>query len=189
MRYEPIWGEHFDSIEERDEHLIKVWNERVSPKDTIYHLGDVSIPRKGLKQIDRLNGRKILIKGNHDIFKMDDYYPRFADIRSYKMLPKHGIICSHIPVHSGQLAYRFKWNIHGHTHGNIVMKKVSQGRPLGLGEAPTKDEGTIIDGETTNTYTYDLQYINVCVEHLPNFGPISFDELLKEIEERSEAMV
>jgi calcineurin-like phosphoesterase family protein len=49
-----------------DEEMIRRWNERVRPCDKVYHLGDVVIPRKSLPILERLNGHKILIRGNHD---------------------------------------------------------------------------------------------------------------------------
>jgi calcineurin-like phosphoesterase family protein len=110
----------FSSVEEMDEFIIKKWNDTVYPKDRIYHLGDVVINRRYLKILERLQGRKVLIKGNHDLFKLKDYTPYFDDIRSYKMYPKHGIVCSHIPVHPAQLTNRFKANVHGHLHQNVI---------------------------------------------------------------------
>ena len=58
----------FNSIEEHDEFLIDNWNKVVSPTDKIYHLGDVGFYNvsKLLEVMSRLNGRKVLIKGNHD---------------------------------------------------------------------------------------------------------------------------
>ena len=38
----------------------------VRPTDKVYHLGDVAINRNGLKALERLNGKKVLIKGNHE---------------------------------------------------------------------------------------------------------------------------
>ena len=87
----------FDSVEEMDELMVKNWNEDIKPRDRVYHLGDVVINRKALPILDRLNGRKVLVKGNHDIFKLRDYVKYFDDIRAYKVMPKLGIICSHIP--------------------------------------------------------------------------------------------
>ena len=48
--------------------IIKHWNQRVTPEDTVIHLGDVAIgPRPLVEfQIRSLLGRKILIRGNHD---------------------------------------------------------------------------------------------------------------------------
>ena len=112
----------FDSVEEMDEFMVKNWNNTVKPSDRVYHLGDVVINRKALPILDRLNGKKVLIKGNHDIFKLRDYAKYFDDVRAYKVMPKHGIIMSHIPIHPESLS-RWKLNIHGHLHTNHLADK------------------------------------------------------------------
>lgn len=58
----------FASVEEMDEVLVRNWNERVKPEDTVYHLGDVALgPKKRQREIlAALSGRKILILGSHD---------------------------------------------------------------------------------------------------------------------------
>lgn len=58
----------FSSVEEMNEALIVNWNHIVSPKDTIYHLGDFAFckPDKAIEIGKRLNGKKHLIFGNHD---------------------------------------------------------------------------------------------------------------------------
>ena len=108
----------WDSVEEMDEELIKRHNERVKPNDKIYFLGDVVINRKHLKTLSRLNGDKILIRGNHDIFKDDEYRVYFRELRAYHIM--NGLIFSHIPIHPDSLA-RFKKNVHGHLHSNRVL--------------------------------------------------------------------
>ena len=145
----------FASAEEMDEAMIKRWNDRVRPNDKVYHLGDVVINRKFLHILDRLNGDKVLIKGNHDIFKMEDYYPRFRDIRGYHVL--NGMILSHVPVHTDSIE-RFGTNIHGHLHANRVMK-------ITWGGARTE---------------IDPRYHNVCVEHT-DYTPISLEEVYDRI--------
>ena len=109
----------WDDVEEMDEFMIKAWNEIVKPEDKVYHLGDVVINRKALKMLYRLNGDKVLIKGNHDIFGIEDYAPHFRDIRAYHVVNK--FILSHIPVHPESQG-RFEGNIHGHLHHRHVMK-------------------------------------------------------------------
>jgi calcineurin-like phosphoesterase family protein len=52
-----------------NEALITNWNSVVGPDDLVYIIGDISMSasKDKLKAIfDRLNGTKILIKGNHD---------------------------------------------------------------------------------------------------------------------------
>lgn len=107
----------WDDPDEMDEEIIKRHNELVQPNDRVYFLGDVVINRRCLPTIARLNGKKVLIKGNHCIFKLDEYARYFEDIRAYKVMPKERIIMSHIPVHPSQLE-RWSGNIHGHLHGN-----------------------------------------------------------------------
>jgi len=105
----------WDTAAEMDEALVERWNSIVRPKDKVYHLGDVAIPRKGLDVLSRLNGDKVLIKGNHDIFKLKDYTEHFRDVRGYGVVDN--IIMSHIPVHPDSKG-RFRANIHGHLHSN-----------------------------------------------------------------------
>jgi len=55
------------TVFEMDETLIANWNSCVKPDDLVYHLGDFAISSAALNSVcSRLNGHKILIKGNHD---------------------------------------------------------------------------------------------------------------------------
>ena len=148
----------FSCAEEMDEFMIKAWNERVRPKDKVYHLGDVVINRKFLNVLGRLNGDKVLIRGNHDIFKLEDYSQYFRDIRAFDV--KNGMIFSHVPVHPESLG-RFGTNIHGHLHANRVMKII--GVDVKTGELKYGNE-------------IDPRYFNVSVEQI-DFAPISLEEV------------
>jgi calcineurin-like phosphoesterase family protein len=110
----------WDSVEEMDEALIANWNNSVRPKDKVYHLGDVVINRKALPTLQRLNGEKILIKGNHDIFRIDEYLQYFKDVRAYHVLDM--FLLSHIPIHPDSMS-RFNGNIHGHLHNKSIADK------------------------------------------------------------------
>lgn len=56
------------NIELMNSTLIYNWNKKVSPEDTIIHIGDFAfLSKESAKEIiSKLNGHKILIKGNHD---------------------------------------------------------------------------------------------------------------------------
>lgn len=119
----------FDSVEHHDEMIIKHWNDAIGPYDRVYHLGDVVINRRFLDTVKRLNGKKRLIRGNHDLFKTKDYMDvGFEEIYGVKVFEKHGIILSHVPIHPDSFNGR-SWvtNWHGHTHANIV--KLPNGHP------------------------------------------------------------
>jgi calcineurin-like phosphoesterase family protein len=148
----------WDNADEMDEEMVKRWNETVRPNDKVYHLGDVVINRKALKTLGRLNGDKVLIRGNHDIFRDDEYRQYFRELRAYHVM--NGMILSHIPIHTESLG-RFGTNIHGHLHANRVMYQ------------PTwRIDDTRIDP----------RYHCVCVEQT-DFRPILFEDVIKRIKE------
>jgi calcineurin-like phosphoesterase family protein len=160
----------WDDPAEMDEEMVKRWNETVRPNDKVYHLGDVVINRKSLQILERLNGDKVLIKGNHDIFKLEDYTKHFRDVRGYHVM--NGMILSHIPVHEESLG-RFGTNIHGHLHYNRVMKTVS------VQECGPYDERPF----TVQKKVLDPRYWCACVEHT-DFRPILFEDAIKKIKEQ-----
>ena len=151
----------WDNVEEMDEALIENHNSVVRPKDKVYYLGDIAINRKALPTLARLNGEKILVRGNHDIFRLDDYTPYFKDVRGTHKLDKY--ILSHIPIHPDSIPHWCRANIHGHLHSNHVMQN--------LGE----------DWSGDNVYTVDKRYYCVSVENT-NYTPISLDEINKIME-------
>lgn len=107
----------FSCIQEHDEFLITNWNSVVKSQDKVYHLGDVGFfnPTQARKILSRLNGTKVLIKGNHDNLKLSFYQEFFKDVRAYHVLDR--LLLSHIPIHEASLS-RWKANIHGHLHSN-----------------------------------------------------------------------
>lgn len=151
----------WDNTEEMDEEMVKRWNETVKPTDKVYHLGDVVINRKALNILYRLNGDKVLIKGNHDIFRLEDYTPHFRDIRGYHVM--NNLILSHIPVHADSKG-RFDGNIHGHLHYHRVRSNFVEGKYTG---------GSI-----------DPWYHCVCVEQT-DYRPILFEDVLSRIKEEA----
>lgn len=58
----------FDSVEEMNEKIIENWNSVVRKNDMIFVLGDFAITgsQNAQEAFNRLHGRKILIRGNHD---------------------------------------------------------------------------------------------------------------------------
>lgn len=155
----------WDSVEEMDEDMVQRWNETVGPNDKVYHLGDVVINRKSLQILNRLNGDKVLIKGNHDIFKLNDYTKYFRDVRAYHVM--NGCILSHIPVHKDSIA-RFGANIHGHLHANRVRK------PRGV---------NVKTGEILYSNDIDPDYYCVSVEHT-DYRPVLFEDVIQKIKDQ-----
>lgn len=153
----------WDNPEDMDEALVENWNSVVSDGDRVYHLGDVAINRRCLATLGRLKGRKCLVKGNHDIFKLKDYTKYFDDIRAYVVAKYNdrNVIFSHVPIHPDSLG-RFSHNVHGHLHAGRVMDHYYD-------LAPEKKP--------------DLRYINVCVEWT-NYTPVETYKLFEKSDDR-----
>ncbi len=153
----------WDDVDEMDEAMVDNWNKVVGEYDKVYMLGDIVINRRSRFILDRLNGKKILVKGNHDIFELSDYTPFFKDIRGYHVID--GMILSHIPIHEASLG-RFGVNVHGHLHANRVKQ------PTGF----NPDTKEIVYGDEI-----DPRYFCVSVEHI-DYTPIEHDDLVARIE-------
>ena len=145
----------WDDVNQMTEEMIEWYNELVSEEDRVYILGDVAFSaRHMVDAVSRLKGRKCLIPGNHDPVKMRKYFDLFDDVRGY--VQRSGFIMSHIPIHPHCMG-RWKVNIHGHLHKNVVACDVDYGDNIP-----------------------DKQYYNACVERT-NFRPKLLDEILSEV--------
>jgi calcineurin-like phosphoesterase family protein len=110
----------FESLEHMHSTIINNWNKVVHQKDTIYVLGDVVIPRSALALLNELKGRKVLIHGNHDTYKTNDYLKYFDQIRGVGF--KDRLFFTHIPIHPDTFENRIIGNVHGHLHCHRVKK-------------------------------------------------------------------
>jgi len=110
----------FSSADDQDEHIVNQWNSVVNKRDVTYILGDVTMESiKPYPTLDRLNGRKIVVGGNHDkpnhTKELLKHVETVAGMIQYK-----GIFLTHCPVHPMEMNYRIKHNIHGHIHEKLV---------------------------------------------------------------------
>lgn len=144
----------FSDVNYMNDHIIEEHNKIVKPEDKVYIGGDIVFKRKYLPLVRQLIGRKILIRGNHDNLKLKDYAEYFDDVVAVKCYNDHGIIISHYPIHEGSL-----WQ---HRRERPIIN---------------------VHGHTHQNILESPQYINMCVEPL-NYRPMSFDELLVEVEKR-----
>ena len=119
FHYKPFLpGRPFASVEEMDEAMIRLWNETVTDEDTVYVVGDVGynggyVPGDAL---GRLQGRKHLIRGNHDTGfenapKLFDYFETVTDFNEIDDGETHILLC-HYPILYRKRGYM----IYGHLH-------------------------------------------------------------------------
>ena len=114
----------YNNIEEHNESLIAIWNERVKPNDVVYHLGDVAFANVNntLNILNRLQGNINLIIGNHDkkLVKNAEFRKKFSSISHYQELKINGynVVLFHFPIESWDRKHHGSIHLHGHTHSD-----------------------------------------------------------------------
>lgn len=109
----------FKSLTEMHVEIIDRWNSVVSPRDKVYHLGDVAFTKEGLHLLKMMNGKKRLIRGNHDLFKTSLYSQYFHEIYGVRQI--NGVWLTHVPMHWDCVkGERVKINVHGHLHAKKI---------------------------------------------------------------------
>lgn len=111
----------FHNTHEMNQCILENWNSVVKPQDKIYHLGDVYMGMsKGYIEnlLQRLNGHKRLILGNHDNGKDQILHRYFEKIDVWRCFGKEKLLLTHVPVHPSSIEKKEWTNIHGHIHQN-----------------------------------------------------------------------
>ena len=117
----------FGDVGEMNQCLIDSFNARVRPGDTTYFLGDLvhRIPVESANAlISKLNGSKVLIRGNHD----KGYDPGlFTEICDFKQIYFEGtrFVLMHYPLLEWPGYYRGAVHCHGHQH-NTASYNIAQ---------------------------------------------------------------
>ncbi len=122
----------FRTIAEHDEALVQNWNRVVTPDDTVYHLGDFAygLDDEGDRLqwlFSRLNGRKHLVLGNHDLDDSGRMHPTVASLGwverpehlMHVLLDGHRIVLSHYAHREWQGGQKGAYHFYGHAHGTL----------------------------------------------------------------------
>lgn len=117
----------FETIEEMNEALITNWNNKVGPGDIVFHLGDFAFGKNKvwIPILERLNGIKYLILGNHDFKNMPDgtrkYFKKVVQ-QLYINIGGQRIYLNHYPFLCYGGVYRTNpiWQLFGHVHTGTV---------------------------------------------------------------------
>jgi calcineurin-like phosphoesterase family protein len=151
----------WNDVEEHDAFLIQEWNKVVSKRDTTYIVGDITMEKPhDYYKLDLLNGRKIVVLGNHDrhqnVKELLQYVDGVAGAVDYK-----GFIITHVPIHPNEVQF-YRGNIHAHIHHENKLEEVIV-------------SDSYLDKDNKPAPTLH-KYFNVDA-HLMGYQPKSIDEL------------
>ena len=115
----------FENVAEMDRKLICRWNDKVSPEDTVFILGDFGADGYEAKILSQLNGKKILVKGNHDGKSNEEYRAfGFSEVYDFPIIIDGFWILSHDALYVNEnMPYA---NLFGHVHNSPIVKNYSK---------------------------------------------------------------
>ena len=113
----------FGSVAEMDAAMIERWNETVGADDEVWFLGDFAVKRPVAEmqsRLDRLAGRKHLIRGNNDDERTAGLHG-WASVGDYAEMEADGVplVLCHYPFRTWNGMYKGRLNLHGHSHGAL----------------------------------------------------------------------
>ena len=155
----------FADTEQMDEVLIQNWNERVTADDTVYVLGDAfwKNEENSIRIMQRLQGHKHLIQGNHDRVK-GKLRPYWESIEQYAEVNDENrlAILSHYPI--------------------LFYKNQHYGAVMLYGHVHNTREWSLVEKWKNEQWTMGIpsRLINVgCMMAYMNYTPRTLDELLE----------
>lgn len=178
-------GRPFSSAAEMEETMIANWNAVVRPEDTVHIVGDFCWGKaeEWLRIVRQLQGRKVLIKGNHDLKQYPaELEKEFVAIKDYLEVSDVGadgrnrkVILSHYPMmfykHSNN---RWYYMLFGHVHMSAENDRFELWRAELRAAAANGNEG----------YTNQGQLYNVgCMLPYMNYAPRTLDQIICGAEE------
>lgn len=122
LRYE---NRPFKNIKDMDNKIVENWNRIVKDGDIIYVLGDFGAYNHESLILSQLNGKKYLIKGNHDI-EENEYYRKagFEEVYDCPIIIDNFWMLSHEPLYvNSNMPYA---NLFGHVHNSPLFKTYSK---------------------------------------------------------------
>lgn len=134
----------FADTREMDEVLVANWNAVVRPDDLVYHLGDFSFGLHDKARVrsifERLQGRKVLILGNHDYGDRNGNAVAEAiselpwELVTQQLLVDvddgQKVFCAHYAQRTWPGIRRGNWHFFGHSHG--AMAPLGRSRDVGV---------------------------------------------------------
>ena len=107
----------FKNVHAMNNYLMARWNEVVKGGDVVIVAGDVTLHTNTelvyKKFLNRLQGNKIFLRGNHDYWLKEKRY------LYHKRIENQAVAVGHYPMRTWKNSTHGSWNLHGHSHGTL----------------------------------------------------------------------
>lgn len=129
-------GRPYKNVGEMDEALIENHNSVVGDDDDWYFLGDFSFSKtRNREYMERLNGNKFFIKGNHDNHEMIKLYKEYGtylgELAQVDVGGQRIVLC-HYAMRVWDKSHRGVWQLYGHSHHSLPDDKNALAIDVGI---------------------------------------------------------
>ena len=118
----------FRNVKDMNEKMVENWNSVVSKNSKVFHLGDVSFGKQSdtKKIVQKLNGYKILIMGNHDEKHDINWWQDcgFDEVYKYPIIYYKHIVMMHKPSEFYTSRTPYIW-LYGHVHNTEMYSTIT----------------------------------------------------------------
>jgi calcineurin-like phosphoesterase family protein len=139
MKFCPVSRARFrNEVDYMNEAMVREWNDLIEPTDLVYILGDVAFlpAQKAAEYMNRCNGTKILVEGNHDRKTLNDptFRKCFKEVHKYLDINYNGtkVVMFHYPIAEWDQMHRGAVHFHGHLHGGPSGMEKFRCRDMGM---------------------------------------------------------
>jgi len=157
----------FKDSRDMDDTMRKRHNERVSPKDEVYILGDFGLSSEGhlLRILSSLNGKITILKGSHDRVLKKSLMPTLMSIVvNLRGKERQEITLCHYALRVWPKSHFGAWHLFGHSHGKLP----SHGKSFDVGV------------DSHDFYPWSLDEVEQKMETLTAFGIVDRRDRLEE---------
>lgn len=162
----PFWN-----VQEMEHAMISNWNSKVDNGDTVYIIGDFcwNAGDEWVRLLNRLDGQKHLILGNHDTKRITPEAKRhFVGVYDYKEITDNGrrVIMCHYPMPFYRSDYNDNvYHLYGHVHTTIEEHFMQKIRKM------------ILDEDNRGDSSNKCQFYNLWCGYY-NYTPVTLDEVI-----------
>lgn len=147
-------GRPYFSTTEMDNDMLRKWNLRIKDNDTVCILGDFAFSNESARIVERLQGKKLLLLGNHDEVLSLEILNKFDGVKTIDTINDNGrsVCLCHYPLLSYNRSVYGGYHVFGHIHNN------------------PNDKAYFLQAQLTNSFN--------CGADVVGFMPRTLDELI-----------
>jgi calcineurin-like phosphoesterase family protein len=133
----------FADVDAMNAGMVEAWNAVVQPADTVYVIGDFAFHKRlHVQYLPMLNGRKILVRGNHDPdqVSLEDGWSEIHESLGGKLEGRYWHLY-HYACRVWNHQHKGSFHLYGHSHNALEAQEWGRSMDVGIDAAIARGIG------------------------------------------------